>query len=29
MSDVNSAKVILKLGLGCNLGTLESSGGIR
>lgn len=27
--DVNSAKVILKLGLGCSLGVLESSGGAR
>jgi transposase len=27
--DVNSAKVILNLGLGCNLGVLESSEGLR
>lgn len=27
--DVNSAKVILKLGLGCSLGTLELSEGVR
>ena len=27
--DINSAKVILKLGLGCSLGVLESSDGVR